>query len=452
LKSAEGKPLAVASRRSLDYLYVAPDAEIALGSAWAGNSVNCVPFRMNGIVTRGARQFVAFYDAMGRACIGMRSLRRKKFGILARLKPSIPPHDAHRAISVECDSRGRLHVLFGAHASGFDYAWTPNPSDLRAWQRSRQLTGVREDQFTYPMFVRMIDGELVLLYRYGRWYSGELCLKRWSCDGNAWTDDELPLISGMLKPWSSGPYVNTPIRDAKGNFHLFYVWRQTPAAQRSGEVVNIGLDYARLDRKLRTLHTSRGVKLSRPITPVNSERVFAIGMGDDLMNQGSAAIRHDNAVAAASFWRDGKTGLQIRLALLKGTQAQVFAASDITTDAKLSGRGTLPLPISRPELLFFPDGAAIVIFRSRENGGGLVAHILEPPDYDLAGAARLLLVGQDLGRYEPVIDRVAWTERGTLSLYVQKCAQARNGDEGRARAAAPASVLEWKAVRLRAVC
>ena len=42
-----------------------PTAIVSLGSAWAGNSVNCVPFRISGMLSRGGIRYASFYDSNG---------------------------------------------------------------------------------------------------------------------------------------------------------------------------------------------------------------------------------------------------------------------------------------------------------------------------------------------------------------------------------------------------
>ena len=49
-------------KRMLRMRYEEPSDVVSLGSAWAGNSVNCSPFRINGILSRGGIRYVGFYD------------------------------------------------------------------------------------------------------------------------------------------------------------------------------------------------------------------------------------------------------------------------------------------------------------------------------------------------------------------------------------------------------
>jgi hypothetical protein len=71
---------------------------------------------------------------------------------------------------------------------------------------------------------------------------------------------------------------------------------------------------------------------------------------------------------------------------------------------------------------------------------------LHPPDYSLDKAHHRILIGEDLGFYEPVLDRHAWAN-GELALYVQWCNQEANADQASAFAGAEARVVTWQAER-----
>ena len=89
-----------------------------------------------------------------------------------------------------------------------------------------------------------------------------------------------------------------------------------------------------------------------------------------------------------------------------------------------------------------------MIFRSREFDGRLVMTSLAPLDYAFADARHRVLVDEDLGFYEPVVDRLAWAD-GDLSLYVQWCDQESGGDTMTSVAEAEARVITWKRSSLR---
>src|SRR4051794_39110080 len=88
--------------------------ETDLGDAWGGNSVNCTPYRVAPMITTDQHRLISFFDSGGNVRISRKALDEVKlehFGIENLRKP----FDAHQAISMGQDSRGRLHLAFGAH-------------------------------------------------------------------------------------------------------------------------------------------------------------------------------------------------------------------------------------------------------------------------------------------------------------------------------------------------
>ena len=291
------------------------------------------------------------------------------------------------------------------------------------------------------MFVEL-GGETLLLARRGAAADGEISVHRWN---GAWSVDERPIISGESQTWTAGPYLNSPVvyRDGRG-VGLFLVWRLTGGATSAGRVVNVGVDFTQTLDGFRSLQTIAGVKQSLPMTPMTSERVVAVPIGASLINQASAAVRSDGSPAFVTYWGDGDDPIQYRLGWRQGANWRVKKISRFRTKFSLQGDGTLPLPHSRPELLFDAHDNAIALYRSRERGNALMATLLSAPGYDLASARECVLAADDLGFYEPIVNRQAWARDFTLGLYVQRCNQGFAEDGKRTLSSAPARYLEWR--------
>lgn len=411
--------------------------QVELGSAWAGNSVNCVPFRKDAVLTRGGLRYAAFFDEAGDVVVIRQQLSH---GSLERVR--VPndrkPHDAHQSISIGIDAVGCIHLAFGAHCQPL----------LVTRSRSSNLGDgfdepqARFEEATYPMFLTRGDGTLALLYRHGRADAGEIRVEHLAADGATWVARPQPLISGFGEPWSCGPYLNTPVVAEDGTIYLFVVWRMNARAVPGSGVVNAGIDCVMSRDGLRSLLTVGGARLSETVTPLASERVVAVPLRSSLINQASAALLHEGAPAFLTYWQTGNGIPQYRLGWRRRRGWQVAQVSAFSTKFRLQGGGTLPLPHSRPELLVCRDRRAIVLWRSVEHGNRLLATVLHPPDYRLADARQQILVDEDLGFYEPIVDRGAWRERQELVLYVQHCHQGR-GDGERDLAAAPARLMSW---------
>ena len=116
-----------------------PTAIVSLGPAWAGNSVNCVPFRINGMLSRGGVRYASFYDSNGDVVVISLVADRPAARVI--LPNARKPFDAHVAISLGLDADGHLHVAYGAHNSPMQIARTRDP----VWPRgSRSRPGSQD--------------------------------------------------------------------------------------------------------------------------------------------------------------------------------------------------------------------------------------------------------------------------------------------------------------------
>jgi hypothetical protein len=421
-----------------------PDSNVALGPAWAANTVNCVPFRMSGVLSRRGARYVGFYDPHGDVVVA--SLVAGALTERAVIPAARKPFDAHLSISLGMDSDGRLHVAYGAHDSRMQIARTHRPGLGAGFSEPAWLSGGFARQASYPMFLSLPDEDLILLFRDGSFASGDIRTMRFDCGSALWRDDPVALISGRTTPGCErGPYLNTPVVGPRGQVVLFLVWRLPPGVGVT--VTNIGIACLVSDNSLRGLADVDGAIVALPVTPATAPSAIAVPARVNLINQAAAAVRTDGTPMVLTYWNDDFGIPQYRLGWREGSRWRVSTVSRFTTQFELSGPGTLPLPHSRPELLLDPDGRARVIFRSRELGGRLLMTSLVPPDYGLDSARHQILVDEDLGYYEPVLDRSA--AEGELALYVQWCDQEQGGDTKKTGfAQAEARLMTWRHERL----
>ncbi len=425
--------------------HLTPHDVIVLGPAWAGNSVNCVPFRVGGLLSRRGVRHCAYYDPAGHIVVA-RVVSGSQIVARHVLVNSQPPIDAHRAISLGFDREERLHLAFGAHNSTLFVA-RANGSDIEGgFDGPGPLDDPLGLHITYPMFLSPPGSdELILLFRDGSAADGELRIKRFDLTAHRWRDDPRPIVTGRRPSGPRvGPYVNTPAYGPGGEIVLFLVWRHEAGPSDPDAVHNIGIDCIVSKDGLRTLMTAAHEPLSVPVSEANATRIISVPVGANLINQASAAVRIDGAPMVVTYWDAGDGVPQYRLVWRDGRTWRVSTVSRFRTPFRLHGRGTLPLPQSRPEIVVGRDGRVHIIFRSQEYNGRLMLVSLDPPDYALASARDHVLVDQDLGFYEPVVDKPAWAQDDTLSVYVQNCTQWLGGDEITHLSVAEARVLSWR--------
>lgn len=425
------------------------DIRIELGAAWASSSVNCVPFRHHGILTRRNSRYCTFYDGVGDVLVA-------HWPSPAASKPDIviipcvrKPHDAHNGISLGIDRNHRIHLAYGAHASSMFHMRSRSHSLSDGFVESTEFMGEEARCYTYPVFINIgPERELVLLYRNGRATAGSIQLSRWHEERQTFTQDAGPILDGRSSnPWTAGPYINDPVVSPDGTVSLFFVWRLSPKVVRSeSAVLNRGLEGTISSDGLRSVSSFDG-PLALPVTPIISVPFMPIPLRASLINQAGAALRADGTPMMTTYWDEGDGIPQYQLIWRDQSGWQKRRISRFKTRFSLEGAGTLPLPHSRPVIAVAPDGVVYCLSRSVEFGGALCLFVGHPPAYDFSRVEPIRLVGSDLGYYEPVIDRGAWEQSGDLVLYVQYCSQ-DVGDKPTATRSAEAQLLKWSRARL----
>jgi hypothetical protein len=421
-----------------------PAQQVDLGPAWAGNSVNACALRQSGLISRGPLVYASFYEPDAKLAVVQIDLSTGR-SQRVMVPQTIMPWDAHRAISMALDRRGCLHLAWGAHNSTLLYLRSRSGNIQEGLDDVQTLVGT-SGGLTYPIFIAQpLGNDPLLLLREGSFASSAWHVWRRDPSIQTWVKDQTPVLEGRAsEPWSSGPYLDKPTVALDGRIDLTYCWRLAPEASDRGLVANVGIDHLTSADGLQTVGTASGAKLTLPVTPASTNRIWAVSLDAGLMNQCCLAAGPDGRLFLASLWSDPGANLpQYRLLWQDGPAWRQARLSSFKTCFSLSGAGTLPTPHARPQLLVDPTGRCHLIFRSAEFGGRLVLATFSPPDYDLAAATFRLFWDEDLGFYEPVLDHDAWRDSGLLVLYVQRCNQPANADRQHTPTEADARLLLW---------
>ena len=334
-------------KRMLRMRYEEPSDVVSLGSAWAGNSVNCSSFRINGILSRGGIRYVGFYDSSGDVVVA--SLMADKRTARVVIPNVRKPFDAHVAISLGLDGNGHLHVAYGAHDSAMQIARTRSPGLDEGLSHPVRLGSDFAEKASYPMFLSpLASGDLILLFRDGVAASSDIRVMRFDCAASCWRDDPVALLSGRAGPgWQAGPYLNTPAIGPHGEIVLFVVWRLDPRASTAGAVTNSGIDCLVSNDRLHHLSTAAGIGVRLPVTPATAERVIAVPLGANLINQAGAAVRADGTPMVATYWNDQTEVPQYRLGWREGSCWRVSTISQFSGRFRLAGDASSPPQPSR---------------------------------------------------------------------------------------------------------
>lgn len=397
---------------------------VEVGEGYSSTSVNTTIFRNSSLATFDGKQYIAYYDAEGWMVIGSRSLGEDNW-TLNRTQYRGNVEDAHNVISLMVDGDGYLHVAFDHHGHPLNYCRSIEPHSIELGEKE-PMTGVDENDVTYPEFYRLANGDLLFAYRSGASGRGNLVLNRYCLETRQWERVQDVLIDGEnLRNAYWQLYV-----DAQGTIHLSWVWRETWLVE-----TNHDLCYARSYDGGETWFKTTGEQYQLPIRLDNAEYACKIPQNSELINQTSMSADSQGNPYIATYWRDQDSEVpQYRLVWHDGEKWQSHQVSNRTTPFSLMGGGTKMIPIARPRIMV-EDNEAYYIFRDAERGSKV--SMFYTKDIRKGQWDVIDLTDFSVDAWEPSHDSELWKTEGKLHLFVQST---RQGDGERQVATEPQTV------------
>jgi hypothetical protein len=340
---------------------LAPAAEsvvrrvVDVAPVWSGHPVRFA------LLTSGARQFVAFFDADRQLTVAARTLDSTAWEF-HRL-PSRLGWDSHNYVTLAADRDGHLHLSGNMHCVPLIYFRTRQPWDASSFERVPAMVGRNEQRCTYPRFLTGAEDELIFTYRDGGSGNGDQFFNVYHVETGTWRRllDE-PLFTGEGQ---RNAYFHGPVRDAAGTFHLCWVWRDTPDC-----ATNHNLSYAR-SRDLKHWETSDGRPLQLPISLGTAEIVDPVPPGGGIIN-GNTVLGFDGrgrvVIGYHKFDAAGKT--QLYNARREDAGWQIYPTSDWDYRWEFSGGGTIVFEIGFGPVTAAPDGSLTQTYRHAKHGSG----------------------------------------------------------------------------------
>lgn len=393
--------------------------EINLGKAWASNTINTVIFRQSGIFTFNNYQFCSYYINEKIIHVIRRDLRNDKVQEF-NLGGEYNIKDAHNSISMGYDSKGFIHLSYNQHCTPLQYRRSLKPLDISSWSEELPMTGKFEDFVTYPCFLYNHKfNELLFIYRDGIVENGAMRIKKWNTISREWIDSETTILTGSdQKPWSSNPYWNSPRESKNGVIHFIYTWR-TKSIDEGNLINNINIGYLKTPDCCQSWYFSNNKKASLPITQVNSEVIFPVSPGENLINQSGMAIDKKGNPHAVFYSNDINGIPQYQHLWFDGASWHHSFITSRNSPFLLSGKGTLTIPISRPDIVIDKNNRVYIIYRGDHTDNFIVAQRLLPPDYHPIISDFRILWNQSVNQAEPIIDHDRWRDEEMLSLLIQ---------------------------------
>ncbi len=350
---------------------------LAIGSLRAAGPVWRVADRINidtvpswfpvgfSLLTRGDRQYVAYYDARHQMTVGVRTLGQRRWQTVKL--PSKVGWDSHNYTTMAFDAEGNLHLSGNMHCVPLIYFRTEKPGDIATFKRLA-MTGEKEKRCTYPHFVRDRAGRLIFHYRDGGSGNGRRYYNVYNVKTRTWRRLlDTPLFEGQGK---RNAYPSSPRVGPDGRFHVIWVWRDTPDC-----ATNHDLSYVRTDDLVRW-ETAGGRTVKLPMTlAADGLIVDAAPTRTGMINGGQKLVFDATRRPMIAYHKaDADGNMQIYVArFADGTWTRRVITS-WSKPVKFSGGGAMPfigIQISTPRHV--GDGVWTVGYRHRDYGRGTVA-------------------------------------------------------------------------------
>ncbi|WP_343524506.1 BNR repeat-containing protein [Pedobacter sp.] len=404
------------------------------GNGWANNSVNTVIFRKNSLVSFNGNQYAAYYDQEQNVVLAKRKIGSARWTLVTTPYKG-DATDAHKSISIMVDGDGFLHIAWGQHNNRLNYAKSVSAGSLTLGDKENMLS-VKENKVSYPEFYKLANGDLLFFYRDGGSGNGNLMINRYNLKTKKWIRVQDGMIDGEGQ---RNAYWQVAV-DQAGTIHLSWVWRESPDVAS-----NHDLCYAKSTDGGISWVKSDNEKYELPITAANAEYAFKIPQRSELINQTSMFADAKGKVFIAGYWRGAnEMGPQYHLVFKTDSSWKVSNLNFRKTTFSLGGTGTKRIPISRPQIIVWPNGthyAAGLLFRDAERGNK--ASIALNDDLGTENWKIKDLVKTGVGDWEPTYDTELWKTKRMLSLFIQNVTQIDG--EGKAnQAPTQVQVLDWK--------
>jgi len=399
-----------------------------------GQTVNGRTHQQTPLTTYRGYQYVTYFDAQRRLCVGRRKLPSGSWEVIQFKDHRFESNDSHNASVIGiCDKDGTIHLAFDHHASPLNYRVSklgaahhpesvPWNADLFAGVMHSLGSVMTDERVTYPRFFSSPNGKLMLYYRAVTSGDGDGMIEEYDGEKHDWTPGLGKFIARDIGTYTYGgntsqyrcPYMNS-LSYAGGRLHASWVWRDR------FERTNVGnqhdLCYAYSDDYGRTWCNSEGVTIGKTgsqFIHLDSPGlvVASIPSHYGLTNQNTHYAYPDSSVHVILRHR------------LKGTQDNRYHHYWRTSQGVWKSEA-LPFSGSRPKLVGTSDRRLVLVYtdEDEENDEREWLHIAEGrPHTDQTGwrwsAVKLPQPHSVCG--DAVLDQQRWEAERVLSIYGQE--------------------------------
>ncbi|MFN3166200.1 MAG: BNR-4 repeat-containing protein [Phycisphaeraceae bacterium] len=425
-------------------------------------SINSTPFKNESLWTVGDYQFTTYYREDGKLLVARRDLTAptNDWDIRVTQFTSFNINDAHNVPVIGVDGDGYLHLAWGTHGNPLLYTRSNTPvtsgqpltligDAVGNSAAPNTMTGSNETGTTYPNFIKVPGtGDLLFNYRTGGSGNGTYRITRWNDATNTWTwADQTWIKNTDASGLTYNAYPHNLSYDSSGGLHATWTYRYNSSSPtgNSGFQTNHNLFYAYSPDDGVTWYKDMDATVPYPadIDESNSQIIVNIPEGSSLINTGTQAIDAHDRPAIATWWaphaHDAVEDHRRQYMYVGHDGAQWFTSqithrrSDPNSPVPESQLGVNHM--GRPQIVIDDYNRAFVIYKDKDTGGGVSVAYSQADSRD--DWEFIQLTTQDLGRFEPTLDRALWDDTRQLHLMVQ--VMDGNSNNG----GSDVSILEW---------
>ena len=393
-------------------------------------TVNGRTHQQNPLVTYRGYQYVTYFDAQRRVCLGRRKLPDGKWDNIQFKDHKFKTNDSHNSAVIGiCDKDGTIHMAFDHHATQLNYRISKigaahDPESVK-WNAKlfspvlHTLGTVKLDKrVTYPRFVPAPNGNLLLYYRSVTSGNGNGEIEEYDGKRHRWRRGMGPFIARDQGTYTFDgrtsqfrcPYMNN-LSYAGDRLHASWIWRDR--FEKTSAKNQHDLCYVYSDDNGRTWLNSDGKLIGRTgkkLINIDSPGlvVIPIPSGAGLSNQNTHYAYPDNSIHMVMRGR-GKNEQTGKLAV------QYFHCW--RTSKGEWDFAPLPLNGKRPKLLGTKNHSLVLVYT---RGSQLAIAVGKP------NAKRTQWKWSDIKLPRPhscygdaLIDMQRWEEEQILSVYSQ---------------------------------
>ena len=210
---------------------------IKIDKVWAGHPVGFC------LLTKGERQYIAYYNGNRNMVVGQRNLDEENFSLHI-----VPPTyreksggtstvlgwDSHNSVTLGIDKDGFIHLSGNMHGHPLTYFKSTKQSDISTIVQVMEMVGREEKRCTYPRFLYSREGEMIFTYRDGGSGNGNQIYNIYDCQSKTWSRMlDTPLTDGQ---GLMNAYISSPTLRSDNWYHTYWVWRDTPDCQTNHDL------------------------------------------------------------------------------------------------------------------------------------------------------------------------------------------------------------------------